>query len=321
MPVDLVLAAVSAAVGGTAVQFARVRLDRRGLRAQARADAYRMLRALLRRYPGGPPALSPVPSDSAAQEAFLDDLARLTRTVAGGWPGDGLAYTLERLMDGLARLRDYDNRASRPAFERLLREVDAAGYAFSWKVLNAADHGVAQSRPRLFVIGARKGQPVPAHPDPTHGGRWERRATGHHEHPHVTTGEALAGLVCDPEPGEEVGGRFGHLLPGVPPGGNYLHYTEERGHPDPQFAWRSRFWWFLLKLDPDRPAPTIQAQPGPYVGPFHWENRRLRVGEVKRLFGFPDGFDLVGRRSSVQAQLGNCVPPPLAARVASALSP
>ena len=215
----------------------------------------------------------------------------------------------------------YDNRASRPAFERLLREIDGAGYNCTWKVLKAADHGVAQSRPRLFVIGARKGLPVPVHPEPTHGGRWERRATGHHERPHVTTREALAGLVCDPEPGEVVGGQYGHLLPGVPPGGNYLHYTEQKGHPDPQFAWRSRFWSFLLKLDPDRPAPTIQAQPGPYVGPFHSDNRRLRVGEVKRLFGFPDGFDLVGRRSSVQAQLGNCVPPPLARQVAGALVP
>ncbi len=215
----------------------------------------------------------------------------------------------------------YDNRASRPAFDRLLREIDAAGYAFAWKVLNAADYGVAQARPRLFVIGVRKGLPLPEHPEATHGGRWERRPTGHHARPHFTAGEALGGLVCEPEPGDTVGGQFGHLLPGVPPGGNYLHYTAERGHPDPQFRWRSRFWSFLLKLDPDRPAPTIQAQPGPYVGPFHWENRRLRVGEVKRLFGFPDSFDLVGSRGSVQAQLGNCVPPPLATQVAGVLAP
>jgi DNA (cytosine-5)-methyltransferase 1 len=190
-----------------------------------------------------------------------------------------------------------------------------------WKVLNAADYGVAQARPRLFVIGARKGLPLPVHPGPTHGGRWERRATGHSERRHVTAGEAIDGLFCDPEPAENVQGQFGHLLADIPPGGNYLHYTTEKGHPNPQFTWRSRFWSFLLKLDPDRPSPTIQAQPGPYVGPFHWENRRLRVGEVKRLFGFPDDFDLVGSRGSVQAQLGNCVPPPLAAQVAAVLAP
>ncbi|MGY2065614.1 DNA cytosine methyltransferase [Blastococcus sp. SYSU DS0619] len=215
----------------------------------------------------------------------------------------------------------YNNRASRPAFERLLREINDAGYDYRWKVLNAADYGVAQARPRLFVIGVQKGLPVPPHPDASHGGKWERRATGHSDRAHVSAGEALAGLICDPEPGEKVQGKFGHLLEEIPPGGNYLHYTAEKGHPDPQFAWRSKFWSFLLKLDPTRPAPTIQAQPGPYVGPFHWENRRLRVGEIKRLFGFPDDFELVGARGSVQAQLGNCVPPPLAAQVAAVLVP
>ncbi len=76
----------------------------------------------------------------------------------------------------------------------------------------------------------------------------------------------------------------------------------------------------MLKLDPARPSPTIQAQPGPDVGPFHWENRRLRVAEVKRLFTFPDDFNLVGSRSSVQSQLGNSVPPLLAQRVAEAVA-
>jgi hypothetical protein len=45
----------------------------------------------------------------------------------------------------------------------------------------------------------------------------------------------------------------------LPPGDNYLHYTENRGYPDPQFRCRSK--------------PTIQAQPGPYIWPFHWDSR------------------------------------------------
>jgi DNA (cytosine-5)-methyltransferase 1 len=215
----------------------------------------------------------------------------------------------------------YNNRASRPAFNRLFSEIEQAGYDATWKVLNAADYGVPQSRPRLFVIGVRKGQPLPLHPEPTHGGMWERRSTGAIERPHISCREAFSGLLCDSEPGDSVGGQFGHLLSEIPPGGNYLHYTSERGHPDPLFVWRSRFWSFLLKLDPNKPSPTIQAQPGPYVGPFHWENRRLRVGETKRLFGFPDSFSLVGSRASVQAQLGNSVPPPLARQVAAVLAP
>ena len=132
----------------------------------------------------------------------------------------------------------------------------------------------------------------------------------------MTAGEALGGLVTVPEPEEVVRGRWGHLLDGIPPGQNYLYYTAERGHPDPVFEWRSRYWSFLLKLDPDRPSPTIQAQPGPNVGPFHWDNRRLRASELRRLFTFPDDYDFVGKRASIQSQTGNSVPPLLAQAVA-----
>jgi DNA (cytosine-5)-methyltransferase 1 len=165
----------------------------------------------------------------------------------------------------------YNNKASRPAYERLLREIDAAGYDWRAKVLNAADYGVPQSRPRLFVIGVPKGEKLPDHPEATHGGNWERRHSGHADRPHVTAGESVDGLVTDPEPGELLRGQYAHLLPEVPPGAN--------------------------------------------IGPFHWENRRLRVAEVKRLFTFPDSFEFVGGRASVQAQLGNSVPPLLACRV------
>ncbi|MGW0485372.1 DNA cytosine methyltransferase [Nonomuraea sp. NPDC003214] len=213
----------------------------------------------------------------------------------------------------------YNNKASRPAYDRLLREIEEAGYDCNPRVLNAADYGVPQARPRLFIIGVPKGNTLPEHPQPTHGGSWERRATGVFDTPHVTTGEALKDIVSDPEPGEVVGGKYGHLLSDIPPGDNYLFYTEKRGHPDPQFRWRSKYWSFLLKLSPDKPAPTIQAQPGPYIGPFHWENRRLRVPELKALFTFPQDFEFAGSRNSIQAQLGNCVPPLMAEKVTRAL--
>lgn len=224
------------------------------------------------------------------------------------------------VLENVYALTYNNNKASRPAYERLLREIDEAGYECVAKVLHAADYGVPQARPRLFVIGVPTGEELPDLPAPTHGGQWERRSTGSPARPHVSAGEALAGLVCEPEREESVNGKYGHLLPGIPPGDNYLCYTAKRGHPQPLFRWRGKYWSFLLKLSPDKPSPTIQAQPGPYVGPFHWENRRLRVGELKRLFTFPDEFEFVGSRASVQAQLGNSVPPLLAEQVVRALS-
>jgi DNA (cytosine-5)-methyltransferase 1 len=214
----------------------------------------------------------------------------------------------------------FNNRASKPAFERLLNEIEAAGYRFTWRVLNAADYGVPQLRPRLFVVGAARSEKLPEIPSPTHHGEWERRKVTGGPLRHVTAGEAVAGLVTEPEREEVLRGQWAYLLPDIPPGDNYLYYTAERGHPRPIFRWRSRYWSFLLKLDPNRPSPTIQAKPGPNVGPFHWADRRLRVPELRRLFTFPDSFVFVGSRAAVQSQIGNSVPPLLGQRVAESVA-
>src|SRR5262245_49917813 len=117
----------------------------------------------------------------------------------------------------------YRNQASQPAFERLLREVDEAGYRYTWGVLNAADYGVPQSRPRLFVLGVQKGKRRPVVPAPTHTGAWERRTrAADGNRPHVTVGAALAGVNAEPEAEEVLRGQYGHLLANIPPGDNYL---------------------------------------------------------------------------------------------------
>jgi DNA (cytosine-5)-methyltransferase 1 len=174
---------------------------------------------------------------------------------------------------------------------------------------------VPQLRSRLFIVGARRGEALPELPTPTHDGPSGRRLVRSVLPHHVTVGQALKGLTTRTEPEEVVRGRWAHLLPDIPPGDNYLFYTDKRGHSDPIFDWRSRYWSFLLKLHPDRPSPTIQAQPGPNIGPFHWDNRRLRLPELRRLFTFPDDFEFVGSRLAIQSQVGNAVPPLLARSV------
>jgi len=211
--------------------------------------------------------------------------------------------------------------ANRPWLEFLLESFDRMGYAVTQQAMLAADFGVPQRRQRLVIVGSLEGQP--ALPEPTHTGPHERRVwTAAGRQAHVTSRDAIGDLEHRDdlaEPGEEVGGKYGHLLPDIPPGDNYLFYTAKRGHPQPLFGWRKRYWNFLLKLDPEQPSPTIQAQPGPYVGPFHWSNRRLRLLEIKRLQTFPDDFQICGSRRSAQRQVGNAVPPLLARRIAETL--
>ena len=89
---------------------------------------------------------------------------------------------------------------------------------------------------------------------------------------------------------------------------NYKALTAWAGYPNPKFVADKRFWNFLLKLSPDQPSWTVCAQPGPWVGPFHWDNRRLRAPEVAAIQTFPKGYKFCGNRRSVQKQIGNAVP-------------
>ena len=120
---QVLLALAVAALGGSAVQAFRVRLDRRADQAAARARVYRRIRALLRRWPDGPPLattgppLLPLDEPAPDTDALLTELGDLTADVAAAWPTDSLAYTLERLMDAISRLATHPS--ARPATANL----------------------------------------------------------------------------------------------------------------------------------------------------------------------------------------------------------
>ena len=54
----------------------------------------------------------------------------------------------------------YNNKASRPAYERLLREIDEAGYHCPRRRCSTPPTTACRkSRPRLFIIGVPKDEP------------------------------------------------------------------------------------------------------------------------------------------------------------------
>lgn len=200
-----------------------------------------------------------------------------------------------------------------------LNRINAAhgtAYTASIAVLNAADFGVPQLRRRLFVIGARNGTPfkfpTPSHVDPTLAKTSDERPR------HRTAWEALHDVATD-DPSLAAKGKWARLLPSIPEGQNYLWHTD-RGGGEPLFGWRRRYWSFLLKLAKAQPAWTLQAQPGPATGPFHWTSRRLSMREMARLQTFPDDFVVTGSVADAQRQLGNAVPSLLAEVLARAIA-
>ena len=189
-------------------------------------------------------------------------------------------------------------------------------YTASIAVLNAADFGVPQLRRRVFLIGARDGArfdfPVASHVDPTLASPFDNRPR------YRSAWDALHDVKVN-DRSLAPSGKWAALLPSIPEGQNYLWHTA-RGGGEPLFGWRRRYWSFLLKLAKAQPAWTLQAQPGPATGPFHWKSRRLSMREMARLQTFPDNFEVVGTVSDAQRQLGNAVPSLLAEVLARALA-
>jgi len=195
-----------------------------------------------------------------------------------------------------------------------INEELGCSYELSWKVLDAADFGVPQTRARFFLIGHREGErfrfPCPTHsesPSASSPLSTEKIPTK----PRVTAWDAIGHLSPERDEDLTLRGSWSGLVPSITEGENYLWHTNRKGGM-PLFGWRTRYWSFLLKLAKDRPSWTIQAQPGPAIGPFHWKNRLLSKQELLALQTFPSTAKITGSRNAIQRQLGNAVPSLLA---------
>jgi len=225
--------------------------------------------------------------------------------------------TFNKKSEGLSYLRQEISK---------INAKSGTNYSFNVKQLNAAQYGVPQLRNRVFVVGERDGKEF-QFPTQTHRVPGPVSMSGDTEQtkirslieesekgllPAVTAWDALCDLP-KPEPWEELepAGKWAGLLASIPEGSNYLYHTN-RGGGLQIFGWRSRYWSMLLKLAKSRPSWTLTAQPGPAIGPFHWENRRLSAAELCALQTFPKSYEILGNTRAVYKQVGNAVPSLLA---------
>lgn len=186
-------------------------------------------------------------------------------------------------------------------------------YELSVELVDFADLGVPQRRPRLIVIGIRRdlGIAPPGVPKPCIGA-------------HRTVGEALDSEPIGPgvannevfPDSDDVVERLRLIAPGE----NYQSIP--KGHP---LAVKGLISHVYRRLDPDKPSYTVIAGGGGGThGYHHVDPRRLTNRERARLQSFPDSFVFEGGagRSAyprVRRQIGNAVPPVAAQVIVQAL--
>ncbi|MFU2207245.1 DNA cytosine methyltransferase [Solidesulfovibrio sp. C21] len=213
----------------------------------------------------------------------------------------------------MENVRSLIHPRNRGVLHSLLSAFQYAGYNCTMVDADATAYGIPQKRQRIFVIGSRRTMPIA--PKQTHS---SDQSTGLPTL--VGVGEVIAPYAGNQffEKGEVVEGKWADQLREIPPGWNYKYLTAWANHPEPVFEAETRFWNFLLKLAPDAPSWTINANPGPWVGPFHWTSRRLRTPELAAIQTFPNGYTFTGSRRDRVRQIGNAVPPLLASKMVSA---
>ncbi|MGW5053581.1 DNA cytosine methyltransferase [Actinokineospora sp. NPDC004072] len=217
----------------------------------------------------------------------------------------------------------------------LLRE-HTSGYALTAGHLLAADFGVPQRRKRAFVIGSRVG-PIPL-PRPTHDrAAWHGTRSvlaGLPEHPTTTRlpdsridfhGAAVPGVFKSTDlhlartPTALSLERYRH----IPPGGGRFDLPD---HLLPR-CWREKRTGttdVMGRMRWDQPSLTIRTEfykpeKGQYLHPE--QHRPITHREAARLQSFPDDFGWCGTKVEIARQIGNAVPPVLAAAVATHLRP
>jgi DNA (cytosine-5)-methyltransferase 1 len=181
---------------------------------------------------------------------------------------------------------------SRQLLENQLRRYRLAGYRVKWKVLNAQDYGVAQSRFRVFIVGVRSDLDFDYEfPAAKFGPKTGRRR--------ISQGIALRGLPRWPS-GEFNNEPF-----------HWYYFSRNRRRHWNQTSPCIVGNWRHVPLHPMSP-PLRRIHTDKWVFVRKGPARRLSFRECAALQGFPRSF--VWNRGSVRRRyqmIGNAVPPPL----------
>lgn len=181
--------------------------------------------------------------------------------------------------------------------EKLKLQLLEIGYESEWKILQAADYGVPQLRPRFILVALSKKR-MPFF-------KWP-----HSINSQETVGSVLKDLMAKKgwKGSDQWAKAAQHIAPTVVGG------SKKHGGPD-LGPTRARKQWLQLGVDGLGIADEPPSRDFPVDG-----LPRLTVRMVARIQGFPDFWKFSGKKTAAYRQVGNAFPPPVAAYVGLAIA-
>lgn len=173
-----------------------------------------------------------------------------------------------------------------PRFEayrtRLKDALKKLGFVTDWKICNAADFGVSQLRPRVIIVAIRPG----------YADRFTWPEGGNIPSP--TVGEALYDLMASQ--GWQGAANWRSKASKIAP--TIVGGSKKHGGPD-LGPTRARLAWAKLGVNG---LTVADAPPDESFG--YDDNPKLTVRMVARLQGFPDTWQITGRKTNAYRQVG-----------------
>ncbi len=180
--------------------------------------------------------------------------------------------------------------------EELRKTFRALGYQADWRLLNARDFGVSQSRPRVAIIAMRNDLsdkfvwPTPLRVAP------------------LTVGKLLLDqMKANNWVGAESWAQRASAVAPTIVGGSKKHGGPDLGPT------RARAAWAVLGVDGRGIANESPTRD--FVG-----MPRLTTQMVARIQGFADDWQFYGKKTATYRQIGNAFPPPVATALGQAIN-